>query len=389
MKNQELELTIEKIVPNGFGLAFADGLTIFVSLAAAGDKLRVKIRETKGKVAFAEIVDILEPSPDRITPRCRHFGRCGGCDFQQLNYQAQLDAKVAIIRDCLRRIGKIDFPAEIPIIAGQNDFEYRSRAQWHVDTRNRRIGYFKRHSHQVIDAEECPILIKPLQDKLAALRESLPWDEFRAEHVEIETASDGKAISVYSSEILEPTESVAFEVNSFTYRHDAETFFQGNLSLVGDLIRAAIAGATGTAALDLYCGVGLFSLALANAFDSVTGVEGNERSIDFARENLEHSRLENVKFFAEDTSEWLAENSEKFDFVLLDPPRSGAEPAVINAILKLAPKNISYVSCDPATLARDLRLLSEKYKIESITAIDLFPQTHHVETVVRLFRLNL
>jgi len=123
--DQILQIKIEKIVPNGFGLAFAENLTVFVPLAAKGDKLLVKIIQTKGKTAFAEIVEILEPSPDRTEPRCPYFGRCGGCNFQQLNYQAQLNAKIAIVRDCLTRIGKINYEKDIPIIASPKDYEYR------------------------------------------------------------------------------------------------------------------------------------------------------------------------------------------------------------------------------------------------------------------------
>lgn len=383
-----LDVTIEKIVPNGFGLAFADNLTVFVSLAAAGDKLRVKINQVKGKTAFAEIVEIIEPSTERIKPPCVYFGRCGGCDFQQLNYEAQLRAKVGIIKDCLTRIGKISYEKEIEIIPSPKEFGYRSRAQWRADTRSKKLGYFKRNSREIIDVETCPILSEELQKILTDLRREIEWESFWSEKVEIEAANAGEKVSVYSSEIVEPTEEISFLLGENRYFYDAQSFFQGNSSLIESLVEAALSGAKGKFALDLYCGVGLFTLPLARRFEKVIGVEASEKAIEFARKNIEHARLENAEVFAESVSEWIAGNPENLtevDFVLLDPPRSGTEKETIENILKIKPKEISYVSCEPSTLARDLRILCENtYKIESITAVDLFPQTHHVETVVHL-----
>ena len=387
-KIEILELTIEKIVPNGYGLAFVEGLTVFVSLAAIGDKLRVRIREKKGKIAFAEIIDVLTPSPKRITPECQYFGVCGGCDFQQMTYEAQLAGKISIIRDCLSRIGKINFEGEIPIIASSSPYGYRSRAQWHTDTRAKKIGYFKRFSHNIVDVEYCPILAPPLQKTLTNFRENLRWEEFWSQDVKIEAANAGENISIYSTEIIEPTREISFEAGENRYFYNAESFFQGNPFLVEKLIALAIGDAMGENALDLFCGVGLFTLPLAGKFKKVYGIEANGKAIEFAQKNTDNARISNVEFFTENVGEWLIENSpQNIDFVLLDPPRTGAERETIDALLKLKPTQISYVSCDPATLARDLRLLLESYSLESITALDLFPQTHHVETVVRL-KLN-
>lgn len=384
-KSQTLDVTIQKIVPGGYGLAFAEGLTVFVSLAAVGDTLRVRLREKKGKIAFAEIVEILEPAPQRQTPPCPYFGRCGGCDFQQMNYRAQLEAKVGILRDALQRIGKINYENEIPIIASPDDLNYRVRAQWHVDSRRQKLGYFRRHSHDVIDVETCPILAPALKEKLADIRRNIDWQQFWAEKPEIEAATNGADVSLYSSEIIEPTDEIVFEASGEKYYFEARSFFQGNRFLIDDLIRLATDGAAGDAALDLFCGVGLFTLPLARKFKRVFGVEANEKAIEFAGKNAERARLSNIEFAAENVSDFLAHGDlPKIDFVLLDPPRAGAEKETIYALLRLKPRQISYVSCDPSTLARDLRLLTSDYKIESITAVDLFPQTHHVETIVRL-----
>ncbi len=375
-------------MPNGFGLAFAENLTVFVALAAKGDRLLIKIIQTKGKTAFAEIVEILEPSPDRTEPRCPYFGRCGGCNFQQLNYAAQLEAKVAIVRDCLTRIGKINYEKDIPIIGSPRDYEYRSRAQWHLDTRKKKFGYFQRKSHEIIDVEVCPILTPELENTLKNLRGEIAWESFWSEIVEIEAANAGEEVSVYSPEIIEPTDEIAFTAKGEKYFYDATSFFQGNPFLIEPLIETALKDAAGETALDLYCGVGLFTLPLARNFQNVTGVEGYEKAIDFAEKNIADARLSNVKFFRENVAGFLRENTENLknlDFVLLDPPRAGTEKETIENLIKLQPKEISYVSCEPSTLARDLRILCENnYRIEQITALDLFPQTHHVETVVRL-----
>lgn len=383
-----LDVIVEKIVPNGFGLGFAEGLTVFVSLAAAGDKLRVKINQIKGKTAFAEIVEIIEPSAERAEPPCVYFGICGGCDFQQLDYEAQLKAKVGIILDCLTRIGKINYEREIAVVRSPQPFGYRSRAQWHADTRRRKLGYFKRGSHEIIDVETCPILTSELQKTLTDLRENIEWKSFWSSIAEIEATNAGGQISIYSSEIVEPTREIEHAASGEKYFYDAQSFFQGNQFLIEQLIETSVGGASGEIALDLYCGVGLFTLPLARKFQKVLGVEANKRAIEFAAKNVERARLENAQVFAEDVSVWLSENAENFgkiDFVLLDPPRAGTERETIENLLRILPKQISYVSCEPSTLARDLRLLCENhYTIESITAIDLFPQTHHVETIVRL-----
>lgn len=386
----QLVVVIQKIVPKGLGLAFVEKLTVFVPLSATGDKVRVRINQLKGKIAFAEIEEIIEPSPDRIEPPCQYFGRCGGCDFQQMNYEAQLSAKLAIIQDSLHRIGKINYEREIPMIASPKEFEYRSRAQWHLDTRQKTIGYFRRNSHDVIDIEHCPILTPELDATLKSLCSNLEWGTFWSDRASIEAAHGSEGdVSLFSPEIMEPTEDISFTVGGEKYFYSALSFFQGNQFLIEQLIETAINDANGETALDLYCGVGLFTLPLARKFGQVIGVEGNDRAIDFAEKNAANAQLNNVRFVRDSVDDFLSgHNLENTDFVLLDPPRAGTEKWTISNIIKLKPKQISYVSCEPSILARDLRtLLDNGYEIESLTAFDLFPQTHHIETVARLKRI--
>lgn len=387
---QILEIEVIKIIPNGLGLCFAENLTVFVPLSVKGDKLRVEIRKLQGRTAFAKIFEIIEPAEKRIEPKCIYFGTCGGCDFQQMAYEAQLEAKVDILRDSLKRIGKIDFKDEIPIIPSPQQYNYRLRTQLHADTKKQTIGFFKRQSHEVIDARSCPILVPELEQTLNKLRQDLVWEDFSPSMLHIETASGNAAVSVYSEELIEPTEEIFYEFNGERYFFNARSFFQGNAYLIDQLVETAVGQAEGKTALDLYCGVGLFSLSLAKSFEKVLGVEANQMAIDFANKNAEQARLEHVEFHAQRVSDFLTENdSQVIDLVLLDPPRSGVKRSTLEKIANLKAPKITYVSCNPSTLSRDLeRLRAKDYQIEKITALDLFPQTHHVETVVQLRKVQ-
>ena len=438
-----LEVSVERILPGGLGLAHADGRTLMVALSAPGDRLRVRIDRVKGNVAFASIVEVLEPSPQRVEPPCPYFGRCGGCDFQQLTYEAQLAAKVEIIRDCLRRIGGIDNVADFNITPAPHEWHYRARAQWQYDSIRKRLGYFEANSRRVCDVAECAVLVPELQAQLEWLRPQindgeLPDDAryFRAiaGDEELSVVDDrGRSPSVREGEGSEPPATgvpgaasalgwsfagapsvITVSVHSERYRLTAQSFFQTNIDLMPQLIDAALANAHGARAIELYCGVGLFTVPLARRFQSVIAVEDDADASKFAQKNLANAELTNATVVNRDVADWLeedlecggrvqrrrrfgslAENSiqraveagalQKVDFLLLDPPRTGAESRVISGIINLKPKEICYVSCDPATLARDLKkLIAGGYSIASIQAFDMFPQTHHVETVVHL-----
>lgn len=386
-KADTIDVEIERILPGGVGLAHAEGRTIFVSLAAPGDVVRVRVERTRGKLAFASIVEIIKPSPVRIEPPCPYFGRCGGCDFQQLNYEAQLKAKVEIINDCLNRITRLDPLPEIEIHPSLHEWRYRARANWQFDSPTRVLGYFERGSHRVCDVAECAVLVPELETTLETLRHQIKKGSFEISTTDIDAISGDVGISVNPALAGFITREVNRKIGGETYYFSAKAFFQTNHALLESLIRKAIEEAHGSTAMDLYCGVGLFTLPLARRFDQVIGVESNRTSAEFARRNLEIANLSNARVFNARIDEWFQAHpySESLDFLLLDPPRTGAEPTVIDGILALRPKQISYVSCDPATLARDLRLLlAAGYSLESVAAFDMFPQTHHVETVVRL-----
>jgi 23S rRNA (uracil1939-C5)-methyltransferase len=380
-----LEVEIERILPGGMGLAHAEGKTVFVSLAAPGDRVRVRVEREQGNVLFASIEEILAPSPVRIEPPCPYFGRCGGCDFQQLTYEAQLTAKAEIIRDCLHRIARLEQVPEIVVTPSPDNWHYRMRATWQIDEEQQTIGYYERGSRRVCDVVDCAVLQPELQAKLSDVR-ATAWYQFPAglKHLDVVVGENDASFAPEFAEF--ETRELSLTIRGEVYRYNAEAFFQVNPSLLGPLIDFALADASGESALDLYSGVGLFTLPLARHFKRVVAVEANPAATRFARRNLQDAGLSNARVTTATVTDWFRGGpTPSADFVLLDPPRAGAESAVIKGILDLHPATISYVSCDPATLARDLKkLLAGGYTLDSIAGFDLFPQTHHVETVARL-----
>jgi 23S rRNA (uracil1939-C5)-methyltransferase len=383
--NQFLEVEVERILPGGLGLAHAAGKTVFVSLAAPGDRVRVCVDREQGNVLFASIVEIITPSSVRIEPPCPYFGRCGGCDFQQLTYEAQLAAKVEMIRDCLYRIARLENMPEIEVTPSPNAWRYRMRATWQIDQEQHTIGYYERGSRRVCDVADCAVLLPELQAKLEQVRATEP-NQFPTDLKHLDVVAGENGVSFAPAFAQFQTNDLSLTVRGEVYHFNAATFFQINPSLLGPLLDFVLSEAAGEIALDLYSGVGLFTLPLARQFKSVIAVESNSAAARFARRNLQHARSTNARVITAGVTDWFRSASPRAtDFILLDPPRVGAESAVIKGILDLHPRQISYVSCDPATLARDLKkLVAGGYTVRSIRGFDLFPQTHHVETVVHL-----
>src|SRR4051812_27385302 len=250
-----MEVTIERVLPGGLGLGHAEGKTVMVALAAAGDRLRVHVEREKGSVSFASIVEIIEPSPQRVEPPCPYFGRCGGCDFQQMNYQAQLDAKVEIVKDCLHRIAKIENLPEIQITPAPNEWHYRSRAQWQIDVDRKELGYYESGSRHVCDVAECAVLVPELQSQLTRLRNEMAEDllPVDARYFRAVVGDEGVALN---AGLRSPAVShgqlhnIQRAVGSETYTLNAESFFQTNIDLAPSLIEAAIGHASGETALE-------------------------------------------------------------------------------------------------------------------------------------------
>ncbi|MGH9900512.1 MAG: class I SAM-dependent RNA methyltransferase, partial [Pyrinomonadaceae bacterium] len=290
---------------------------------------------------------------------------------------------------CLRRVARVEPPRDIPITPAPDPWRYRSRAQWQYDSRHSSLGYFERGSHKVCDVVECPVIIPALQEKLTALREEMRARRLPGEFVEFQAAAGDRGVTLAPPAGVGEEDEGERAIAGERYRFDAGCFFQINHALLEPLVREALKDAAGgAAAVDLYCGVGLFTLPLARRFARVVGVESNLAAGRYARRNLADAGLTSASVETAGVGEWLAGHAGELapvDFVLLDPPRAGAETEAVEGIIALRPRHISYVSCDPATLARDLRvLISRGYRLESVAAFDMFPQTHHVETIAHL-----
>jgi 23S rRNA (uracil1939-C5)-methyltransferase len=303
-----LEVAVERILPGGMGLAHAGGKTVFVSLAAPGDRLRVRVDREQGNVLFASIEEIITPSPVRIEPPCPYFGRCGGCDFQQLTYEAQLTAKAEMIRDCLHRIARLEDVPEIVVTPSPNAWRYRMRATWQIDREQETIGYYERGSRRVCDVADCAVLQPELQSRLEKVR-AIEWEQFPPELKHLDVVEGENDVSFAPAFAEFQTRELSLTVRGEVYHYNAETFFQINPSLLGSLIDFALGEAAGKRALDLYSGVGLFTLPLARRFENVIAVEANAAAARFARRNLQHADLSNANVITATVTDWFRSTS--------------------------------------------------------------------------------
>lgn len=391
-----IEVTTGQLAYGGDAVARHDGLAVFVQVAAPGERLRVRITEMKKHFARAVIEEVLIQSALRRDAGCRYFGECGGCQLQHITYPAQLEAKTGFVRDALQRVGGIDWPREIEIKHAA-EFGYRARTQVKIERANQaqtRIGFARAGSRSVCDVESCAILLPQLDAALRALRESVVRNPDRLAAVgfraETNIAAGDSAVSFAPQVSGLPGGVLSRNVAGFAFRFSPATFFQVNALMLDTLVSQAVGTDSGSLAIDLFAGVGLFTLPLARRYAQVIGVESDRRSAAFARENIAASRLSNVEIRQAGAAAWLekfvALHAQAPDLILLDPPRTGAAGAIPH-LVAAKPARITYVSCDPATLARDLRkLLDSGYELRSVVALDLFPQTYHVETVASLAR---
>lgn len=387
-----IEVTTERLAYGGDAVARHNGLALFIPFAAPDERLRVRIVERRKNFARAVIEEILEPSPARRAAPCRHFGDCGGCQLQHINYEAQLEAKAGFVRDALKRVGKIEWPQKIEVRHAA-EFGYRSRAQVKIEPFNsqnpsgRRIGFNRTGSHAICDVSSCPVLVPELEAGLPTLRSFVNHSGLNLTDVEMAAGDGGIAFEPDLAGL--PGGDLERSAQGAIYHFSPSTFFQVNPLMLETLVAEAVAEYSGAVALDLYAGVGLFTIQLARRFGKVIGIESDRQAARFALENVSANNLLNVEFHNDRVKHWLDDfvtrrKASLPDFILLDPPRAGAAEA-LTRIAELKPQHISYVSCDPTTLARDLReLLDSGFELERVTALDLFPQTYHIETVALL-----
>jgi 23S rRNA (uracil1939-C5)-methyltransferase len=406
---QSFEVTIEKLVYGGAGFARYKGKVVFVPFSVPGDRLLVRPVEEKKTLTQAEIVRILKPGIGRTVPSCVHFQTCGGCHWQQLEYSRQVDAKRQILEELFHHRFPQTRELSIGMKACSQPFAYRSRAR--VQTRGigskTTVGFFRSGSHTVEDIENCPLFRKSLNEALTSLRQfKLKVDTDPEPHeMDLACSEEDDAWATVRTEAGEEAgitpllgtrrrEGVILrrKVGDFSYLVTASVFFQANDFMISNLValvRKSAEKAGNASALDLFSGVGLFSLPLARQFAEVVAVENSRNAVELCSRNARNAGINNIQAVCTDVLEWMGSQAEsghkRYDLIVLDPPRTGVGKEVMNRIKEWAPQNIIYVSCDPQTLVRDLADISpHEYQIALVEGIDMFPQTYHFETVVRL-----
>jgi 23S rRNA (uracil1939-C5)-methyltransferase len=393
-----IEVTIEKLVYGGDGLARDGGRVVLLPLVLPGERVRARVERSGKDLLRARAMEILEPSAGRIAPECPHFGVCGGCQYQQAAYDDQLRWKRDILAEVLKRVGKIEV-TDIGVAAGA-PWGYRNRAQVQIERGS--VGYYEAGSHRCVAIERCPVASPALERAILSLgrmsRES--WfpsfirtleiftDEERFQVNVRETAGPRPARRFFQrvAETLPGADRAAIEyrVASDVFRVSPRSFFQVNRFLIERLVEIALDGAVGGSALDLYAGAGLFTLPLARRFRSVSAVENNSSAHGDLVFNARRAGLD-VRASHSTAGAALEAVTTTPDFVLADPPRAGIGKEVVGHLIRLRPPRLAIVSCEPPTLARDLApLLASGYRLERLTMIDLFPQTAHIESVARL-----
>ena len=405
------ELTIEKLVYGGSGLGRHQEKVVFVPFSVPGDRLLVRPVEEKKTFIRGEIVRILKPGKGRVPPVCPYFEKCGGCHWQQLEYSRQVEAK----RQILEEIFHHRFPQtrEFPITmrACAQPFAYRSRARVQLRGSGPKasVGFFRSGSHSIQDIEHCPLFRPALNEALGSLRQfklkvdtdSSPQEMDMACSMEEDTwatahvgADADEGISTLFGTRRREEVILRRKIGEFLYSVTASVFFQANDFMVSELVaivRESAKGAGNGSALDLFAGVGIFSLPLARQFAKVVAVENSPAACRLCSTNASAAGFSHIQVVCADVYAWLKSElppgPHKFDLILLDPPRTGAGADIMGQIRERAPETILYVSCDPQTLSRDLTKISTcDYRIDLVEGLDMFPQTYHFETVVRLVR---
>lgn len=408
-KAETFDVTIEKLVYGGAGLAHHEGKVVFVPFSVPGDRLVVRKGEEKKSFIRAEIVRIVTPGKGRTPPACAHFKKCGGCHWQQLDYIKQVDAKRKILEEMFHHRFPPTRELLIRVRACPQPYGYRSRARVQLRGTGERasVGFFRPGSHAVEDIENCPLFRNSLNEALSSLRQFKIKVDTDARPQEMDLACSEEEDAWATARTAPPTDEgittlmgtrrreeviLKRKVGGYIYDVTATVFFQANDLMIEELVGLVqiLAGeATPGQALDLFAGVGLFSLPLAARFNSVVAVENSPPASRLCSRNAKNAGLNNIENVCADVAAWLKTyQSSGVDLIVLDPPRTGTGAEVMKQISRLAPKNIIYVSCDPQTLIRDLAVITPReYRIRLVEGLDLFPQTYHFETVVRLERL--
>ena len=410
-----------------------DGRAVFVPFGLPGERVRVRLTEEKQNFARGELLEVLEPSPNRITPRCKHFyspsrstpvglppgegpgvrAACGGCHYQNLSYENQLEAKTEILRDQLTRIGKIQNPPVQPMVPSPSEWNYRNHVQFHL-TGDGKIGFVNMTGNAIVPISECHLPENSINTFWPELQFDANMDIERVslragveddlmlilesdypETPELEIEADISAVHLFEEHpvVMAGQNHLSIQVLGRDFRVSAASFFQVNTPMAEKMVKhllAALPVFSEDTLLDLNCVVGLFSAFFASRAGRVIGIETSESACEDFAFNLDE--FENVELYegaAEEILPALVAQIGNLRYTVVDPPRAGLDRHVIDALIALKPRLLAYVSCDPSTLARDAKRLSEGgYSLKQVTPFDLFPQTYHIESI-SLFECTL
>lgn len=390
--HQELEIEIDSLTNLGKGVGRHREWVVFVSHALPGERVKARVFRNSATFSEADLVEVLRPSPDRVDPLCALFGECGGCQYQNLAYPAQLAWKRDQVAELLRRMAGIEFPVS-PVHPSPVVYGYRSKITPHFQKPDKGgvgpIGFLlEGRRQQVLDVPRCPIASDSINRALETVRR-----ETRAKArgykkgatLLLRDSLDGRVRT-------DPTEMCEERVGELVFSFHAGEFFQNNPHILPDFTghvkREALGDGGITHLVDAYCGSGLFCLTAASAFTEAVGIEISESSVDWAKRNADQNGVANCRFVQGDASDIFAGVTfpPSRTAVVIDPPRKGSSPEFLGQLVAFGPKRIVYVSCDPATQVRDLERLKNDYAIVRIQPFDLFPQTRHLECVVTLER---
>jgi tRNA/tmRNA/rRNA uracil-C5-methylase (TrmA/RlmC/RlmD family) len=368
--SDQITLTIHDIAFGGEGVGRIDDFVVFVPFVLVGETVAAEITEVKKNFARAKLLRVEQPSPERVTPECRYFGACGGCQYQHVAYPAQLRLKHRQISDLFERVGKIPSDKIAPVIPCPSPYGYRNRimirSQWNKPEQKLNIGFIRADCGLVEDIEECKIAEPALNEQIR--------------HVRAHPPPKGGI-------------KVVLRVQPEKWDVPPDSFFQNNFFLLPKLVetvRGFLRDSGARHLIDLYCGVGFFGIELADAVESFVGVEYDRLAIKSARQNATARKIANGEFVAAKAEEVLPELLKKYSpektAVILDPPRKGCQPEILQLLRETKPAQVIYVSCHPATMARDLNVLCGDgvFELARVQPLDMFPQTQHVECVADL-----